>query len=79
MKRPKCTIHPLFAAGLILNGLRVMLDGHLVLPDFAWGFVEGVCIGLMILGALMTAMSPERRARLKNWKRKYLFGGNSSC
>lgn len=79
MKNRKHPMHPILAAGLALSFLWLLAHRSLNLPDFAAGFVEGVCIGLVILGAVLTLIAPERLERLKGWKRKHLFGGNGSC
>lgn len=75
-KRP---FHPILAAGFVLHTVNLLLHHLISLPDFARGFLEGVAVGLLILGAVLTLLGPDRVARMKAWKRRVLFGGNGTC
>ena len=79
MKDTRQPFHPVLAAGFLLNALRILLSFWITLPDFAMGFLEGVSVALILLGAILTILSPQRLARLRAWKRRVLFGGDGTC
>lgn len=72
----KCQLNPLLVVGLLLNTLRLLLEQFEFAPALkyraAWEFFSGMAMGIMLLGALLTLLSPEVTQHLQQWKQNLL-------